>query len=364
VTRKGPTSRDVARRAGVSQATVSFVLNNIADAHISEATKEKVWQAVRELDYHPNAAAQSLRRRAAGAIGLVIPDSRNPHFWQIVQGAERRAAQAGYSVLLTSTDLDFARERLALDSLKRQRVDGLILQINFPSKMLPEVEGLRARGHPIVRIGRFSPELDGVVPDYGAGCTRLMEHLVRLGHRRIGFVFGTTPRGSVPAEVDLGRGRLEAYQRAIAEYSLDSDAELLQRCGPSPDEAYEATKNLLSLRPRPTAILSINDFLAIAVCKAIADAGLRVPQDVSVAGFDDIPLGRYLSPPLTTVRAEAEMLGEKAVELVLARLQEGNLPPQHIVLPTSLIVRSSTGNAPVSARPETGLLGGATVVKR
>ncbi|MCC7355324.1 MAG: LacI family DNA-binding transcriptional regulator [Anaerolineae bacterium] len=354
---KGPTSRDVAKRAGVSQATVSFVLNNIADARISEATKEKVWQAVRELDYHPNAAAQSLRRRAAGVIGFVIPDSRNPHFWQIAQGAEKRAAEAGYNVLLTSTDLEFARERLALESLKRQRVDALILQINFPGKLLPEVEGLRARGHPIIRIGRFSPELDGVVPDYGAGCTRLMAHLVSLGHHRIGFVFGTTSRGSVQTEVELGRGRLEAYQRAIAEYSLDGDTELLQHCGPLPEEAYEATRRLLALQPLPTAIISINDFLAIAVCKAVADTGLRIPHDISVAGFDDIPMARYLSPALTTVRAEAERLGGMAVEMVLARLKDASLPPQHVVLPTSLVVRTSTGVASVGTSMEANLAG-------
>jgi DNA-binding LacI/PurR family transcriptional regulator len=136
---------------------------------------------------------------------------------------------------------------------------------------------------------------------------------------------------------------LEAYQQVIAAHHLDDDADLVQHCGPRPDHACEAARRLLALRPRPTAIIAINDYLAIPVAKTVVGAGLRIPEGISVAGFDDIPLSQYLMPALTTVRANAEALGEKAVELMLARMADTDMPPQHIVLPTSLIIRESTG---------------------
>ena len=343
---KRTTSRDVAKRAGVSQTTVSFVLNDAPGARISEEVRQRVWQTARELDYHPNAAAQSLRRRRTRTIGLIIPDYTNPHFWQIAKGVESKASDAEYSVLLTSTDLELDKERRALESLKRQRVDGLILQLYYPDQVLSEVEAMRTRGHAIVIIGRFSPDMDGVVPDYGCGCTLLMEHLIQLGHRRIGFVFGTAVAGALPSRLASGRGRLAAYRAAVCEHSLDNDEGLLQRCGPTPEDACDATARLLALQTRPTAIVALNDFQTIGVYRTVLEAGLRIPEDVSVAGFDDIPMARYLSPSLTTVRAQAETLGERAYELFHQRLEDADSPHQHILVPTLLIVRESTGPAP------------------
>lgn len=339
---KLPTVRDVAKRAGVSLTTVSFVLNNVPYARISEEARARVWNAARELDYQPNAAAQSLRRRSTHTIGLLIPDNNNPHFWQIVRGAERAAAEKGYSVLLTSSNLEIEQERRAFEALKQQRMDGLILQTAFPSALLRAIEALKTRGHPVVRIGRFSPDLDGVAPDYGIGCTMLMEHLVQLGHRRVGFVFATSAPGGPRPEVGLGQSRLGAYRDAVQRHDLDADPDLVQGSGPHPEDACGAARRLLELSPRPTAIMVINDYLAISVLKMIADAGLSVPRDISLTGFDDIPLARYLSPALTTVSANAERLGERAVELMLARLEEPEAPPQHHVLPTYLVVRDST----------------------
>lgn len=333
------TAQDIAKLAGVSQTTVSLVLNDVPNARISKDVRRRVREVAKSLDYHPNASAQSLRRRKTRTIGLVIPDSKNPHFWQITEGVERKAAERGYNVLLGSTDLGFDRERLILQSLKQQQIDGLIVQVQFPSKSLREIQ---AYGHSVVRIGAFSVELDGVVPDYSVGCTMLMEHLVGLGHRRIGFVFGTTAPGLPQPEVGLGQDRLLAYWRAVTEHHLVRDAELVQCCGPRPDDAREATRRLLALEHRPSAIISINDYLAFPVIKTIMEAGLRVPKDISVAGFDDVSLAQYLSPALTTVRANAEMLGEKAVELLLRRLENQGMPPQHLTVPTSLVVREST----------------------
>jgi LacI family transcriptional regulator len=336
----------VARRAGVSQTTVSFVLNRTPNARISEDVRRRVWEAAHSLDYEPNAVAQSLRRRSTHIIGLVIPDASNPHFWQIARGVERRAADLGYSVWLTSTDLNFERERRALASLRQQRVDGLILQVQFPVTLLREIEAIRAHGQPIVRIGRPSPDLDCLILDYGAGCIELLDHLVALGHRRIGFVFGTTAPNSLRPEVELGQDRLEAYRQAVERHGLDRDADLVQPCGPEPEHARQATGCLLALRPRPTAIIAINDYLAITVMRTVIEAGLHVPGDLSIGGFDDIPLAQYLTPALTTVRANAETVGEKAVDLLLARLKDPGLSPQHLLMPTSLVVRESTEAPP------------------
>ena len=182
--------------------------------------------------------------------------------------------------------------------------------------------------------------IDRVISDYRNTTLEVMAHLLSLQHRRIGFIYGI----DVP---DLGTDRLFAYQESLQAANLPLDPDLVVHCGSTIEDSYQATRQLLDLPARPTALLVINDLLAIGALRAITDLNLHVPQDVSVSGYDDIPLAKYLTPGLSTASKHGEQMGREAVRLLLARLQDPDLPPQEIRIPARLILRESTGPAPV-----------------
>lgn len=342
--KKRPTQADVARLAGVSRATVSYVVNGLADGRvlITEETRRRVLDAIAALGYEPDAMAQSLRRGTTRTIGLLIPDMHNPHYWQIAHGAEEQAHAEGYDLLLTSTSLDPDREVHAVTALSRRRIDGLIFLLTFTDRLAGEIEKLAGRGVPLAVIGGQIPGVDFVNSGgYHEGALLIMDYLLKLGHRRIGLVYGV----AVPS---LGQDRLTAYQQALDRAGLPLDESLIARCSTTLEDGYRAASRLLELSPRPTAILVINDLLAVATIRAIADCGLHVPGDVSVASFDDIELAAYVTPPLTTVRSNAEEMGRAAARMIFARLRDPALPPQQVDIPRQLIVRASTGPAPAA----------------
>jgi LacI family transcriptional regulator len=340
---KRPTQADVARLAGVSRATVSYVISGRAkdDISITEETRQRVLQAIERLGYQPDASAQSLRRGSTRTIGLLIPDLHNPHYWQIVRGVEEEVASQGYDLLFNSTSLNPERERECVRALLRRRIDGLILLLTYPTTLLEEARALIRPRSPLVLLGSAAQDMDTVLPSHGQGATQLMAHLLELGHRRIGLVLGV-------ATPELGADRLAAYQSALHDHGLPVDETLIERCGSALDDGYQASWRLLQRQPRPTAIVVINDLLAIGALRAAADLGLRVPAEVSVASFDDIEVAAYLCPPLTTVRVNAEEMGTTAARLLFARLHDPERPPQHIRLPAQLVVRGSTGPAPAA----------------
>ena len=311
------TQSDVARRAGVSRATVSNVINNRTGGNvaITEETRRRILATVAELGYHPNAAARSLRSGSSGTVGLLIPDVANPHFWAIVRGVEAVTRAQGYQLALAVAGLDAERERALLRDLAQRRLDGLILLLTYPAHLAEELEALRLQGGAIVTFGGALPGRDAVVQSYGLGTRELMAHLLGLGHRRIGFIRGA-------ARPALAADRLLGYRRALRAAGIPLQKDLV---------------------PRPTAIVGANDLMAIGVLQAAAQRGLSVPRDLSVAGFDDIDLAAYLVPPLTTVRAESEGVGRQAAELLFRRLRDPEAPPQRIDLPAHLVVRGSTG---------------------
>lgn len=348
VASRRPTQNDVARAAGVSRGTVSYVLNGQAGGKIviSPETSARVLQAIEELGYVPDAGARALRSGTSNTIGLIIPDTHNPHFWENAEGVADEARAAGYHLLLSSMELNNQYGLDLFRDLSGRRIDALIL-MGIPLDHSPEAQqiltGSLERGLPIVVIRDQSLEenrVDCVISDYSAATSAAMAHLLALGHRRIAMLYG------VPQEM-LGLDRIQPYRAALAAAGLPAADELVIECGPGMEEGYQAALRLLQLPNRPTAIVAINDLHAIAALRAAADCGLRVPADLSIVGFDDIPLARYLAPRLTTASKDAALLGREAVRLALNRLRDPTLPRQVVQQPARFIVRESTGPAPL-----------------
>lgn len=352
---KRPTQRDVARLAGVSRATVSYVLNGQADGKvaISLETRTRVQQAIEELGYEPDVGAQALRSGSTKTIGLIIPDLRNPHFWENADGVEQAARAAGYRMLLSSMDLNAQYGEDVFKDLSGRRIDALIVMGAIVDQSVAAQEILARslqRGLPIVELSdrpQQDHRVDCVLADYRAATMQAMSHLLELGHRRIGLVFG--------APVELGGDRLAPYRTSLEEIGLPVAPELIVDCGPTIEDGYQAARQLLMLPERPTAILAINDLLAIGVLRAAGDMRLCVPADFSLIGFDDIPEAKYLVPRLTTASKDAVRLGREAVRLALRRLQDPTLPRQVVAIPTNFIIRESTAPAPNELRIDSGI---------
>lgn len=356
---KRPTQVDVARKAGVSRATVSYVVNGLADGRvpISEETRKRVLEAVEELGYEPDTRAQALRSGDTKTIGLIIPDIRNPHFWENAEGVEQEARTSGYQLLLSSMDLSAEYGEDIFKNLSGRRIDGLILMGSFIDQS-DEAKNTLARvlkrRLPIVEISdrcNVDHNVDCVVADYRAVTMEAMSHLLSLGHRRIGLIYGV-------AMPELAVDRLQPYQESLQAAGLPVGQDLIVHCGPTIEDGYQAALQLLKLPERPTAIIAINDLLAMGVLRAAGDLGLHIPADLSLVSYDDIPEAKYLVPRLTTVSKDAVRLGREAVRLVLERIQDHSRPRQRIDIPARFIIRESTGPAPVlKAEPTAGSAG-------
>ncbi len=352
---KRPTQIDVARLAGVSTATVSYVVNGLADGRvpISEETRQRVLDAIEQLGYEPDARAQALRLGHSQTIGLILPDIHNPHFWQTADGVEQELRAAGYHLLLSSADLDADHGKDIFKEMSR-RTDGLILmsayvfQSEEAQKILAQ---LLKRRFPIAKIGEH-PAIDCVVSNYETATREAMKHLLSLQHRRIGLIYGVRSPWEDRETVDLpvgsagGLDRLLPYQDGLRAAGLPVDPELIVTCGTSIEDGYQAAMQLLNLPARPTALLAINDLLAIGALRAATDLGLRIPADLSLVGYDDIPLASYLTPRLTTSSKDMVRVGREAVKMLLTRIQDPDRPQQKIEVQARFIVRESTGPAP------------------
>jgi len=341
-----PTQVDVAKLAGVSRATVSYVLNGATNGRvpISEDTKQRVMHAIEALGYEPDARAQALRSGNTKTIALIIPDLRNPHFCEYATGIEQESRASGYHVLLSSTALN---DEYAVDIFKdlaRRRIDGLILASSFileSDEAKATLAQVRKRGLPIVELSD-NYGVDAVSADYREATRDVMDYLLSLGHRSIGLIYGV---GGVGGH-ELADDRLEAYRDSLNAASLPIRPEMIIECGPTIEDGYQASLKLLGLASRPTAIIAINDLLAIGALRAAVDSGFQVPKDVSFVGYDDILMANYLTPRLTTVTKDAQRLGRKAFDVLLARIQNPDLPRQQLYSHARLIIRESTGPAP------------------
>lgn len=346
-TMKRPTQFDVARVAGVSRPTVSFVLNGVTNGNvtISDETRKRVWDAIEELDYVPDARARALRSGDTKTLGLIVPDIRNPHFWETAEGVEQEARDAGYHLLLSNIALRYEYANEIFNDLLHRRSDGLIIMGPFTAAS-EEASAYLARFFkrhlPIVEICDHISDLyqvDRVSSDYQAATKESMSYLLGMNHRRIGMIYGV----AVPV---LATDRLQPYEECLVSAGLPVEEGLIARCGPTIEDGYEAARSLLALPQRPTAIIAINDLLAIGALRAIIDSGLSVPADISLLSYDDIHTAKYMVPRLTTVSKDISSLGRTAVQMLLARLQEPDRPYQIEQRPARLIIRESTGPAP------------------
>jgi LacI family transcriptional regulator len=337
-----PTQVDVARLAGVSRATVSYVLNDVPDARVPDETRQRVLEAIEELGYEPDARAQALRSGSTKTIALIIPDLGNPHFCEYATSIEEAARASGYLLLISSTTMN---DEYAVDifrDLARRRFDGLIIASSFileSDEAQSTLAQIQKRGLPIVELTEIYG-VDSVSADYGEATKEVMSYLLSLGHRRIGLIYGVGGH-------QLGQDRLEPYLEALKTADIPIDGDLITECGPTIEDGYQASLKLLKLASRPTALIAINDLLAIGAVRAAADLKLRVPDDLSLVSYDNIPMANYLVPRLTSVTKDARALGRKAFELLLVRLQNPDLPRQQVHSPARLIIRESTGRAPL-----------------
>jgi LacI family transcriptional regulator len=333
------TISDVAKRAGVSAMTVSRVINS--SGYIAQETQERVEKAIAELGFVPNALARSLRFKQTKTIALVLTDITNPFFTTLARGVEDAASENGFTVMFTNTDESSDEEAENLNTLLQKQVDGVLL---VPAGSSNEsVTYLQERSIPVVVLDRRVPDVkvDTVCSDSIPGAYQATRHLIDMWHRRIAIISG-------PLHISTSADRAEGYRLAMQEAGLPIDPQWVQHGHFTQNSGYEMAKALLPLRPRPTAILAANNFIAIGAYGALREAELRIPEDISLVTFDDLPAKLMLEPFLTTVDQSAYEMGYQATQLLLTHLS-GETPaePRVIVLPTRLIIRSSSGKAPV-----------------
>ncbi|HEY8347047.1 MAG TPA: LacI family DNA-binding transcriptional regulator [Symbiobacteriaceae bacterium] len=327
------TIRDVARHAGVSVATVSYVLNN--DPRISPETRRKVLAAIRELDYHPNSWAQGLAKRQPDIVGLLMPAPRHadPFLLEFISGVIDVTAAHHVGLLLLHAGRgadDPPRELL------RRRVGGVIV---LESRAIdPRVEWLQKRGIPFVLFGRcqnvdvsYWIDVDNV-----AGARMAVEHLIDLGHRRIGYI-------GAPLMYMFAQFRLQGYREALEYHGLPLIPELVREGDLTEEGGYVSAAAMLQQKERPTAILAASDIMARGALRAIRDQGLRVPEDVALVGFDGTPLSAYTDPPLTTVRQPVYEIGRDVAELLLKIIAHPDTEKTRKLIQPTLVIRESSG---------------------
>jgi len=326
---------DVAKRAGVSTATISRVLSR--PGVVAPDTRLKVLAAIDSLGFTPNAAGKNLRTLRTAKLLVTVPDISNPFFSLILQGIVDAALREGYSVLVGDTQHDEGREEKYALMLRRKEADGLIfLGHRLPKEAATLVRSMQPRQAPVVNGCEFSPNLGipSVHIDNATAASDAMEHLYRLDHHRIGVITG--PLVS-PLSRDRLAGAIARAKKARAEREM-----IVMNGDFSIESGSVAAERLLGRKEPPTAIFSFNDEMAIGVVQTARLRGLRVPHDLSVVGFDDIRFARYFDPPLTTVAQPMRQIGEGTVRLLLEILRHSDRTPESVTLPHTLVVRAST----------------------
>jgi len=327
--------RDVARRAKVSTATVSRTINQVAtvDAQLAK----RVWKAINELGYYPNRSARALVSGRSRVFGLIVSEITNPFFPEIVQTFETLAVEQHYEILLTSTIHDPKRMELAVRRMIESRVDGVaILTFGMEDYLL---DHLRFRNLPLVfvDIGPKAPRVSNIRVDYADGIRQAVQHLAALRHERIGFITG-------PLQLRSAVARRDAFEASMREIGLLARPEYVVEGNHRLDGGREALPTLSRLSKPPTALICSNDMTAIGVMRAAFELGIRIPEDLSVIGFDDIRMAEFLIPPLTTIQMSQSELAKLAFEALLKEVKRETPPPEgsEYVLKTRLVLRSST----------------------
>ncbi|MFL6245290.1 MAG: LacI family DNA-binding transcriptional regulator [Thermoanaerobaculia bacterium] len=323
------TIRDVAAKAGVSVATVSRVFNR--KGPIREDTKRRVMDVAGEMQYVPHAGARSLSTRSTRTIGVVLPDLHGEFFSEVIRGIDLAARQHGYHLLLSGSHSDRDEMRAVVQAV-RGLVDGLIVMSPDlePSALLADLPS----GIDVVMLNSRVEGRTSITVDNAGGARDVVRHLRSAGHQQIAFIAGPPHN----ADAEQRRRGFRAETRAAGIEAVELPGFFTEESG------HEAGQQILALRPRPTAVFAANDSMAIGALSAFREAGLRVPEDVALVGFDDIPIARFLTPPLTTVRVDIAELGRRAVTHVIGAVESGDGTKKRDVIKTTLVVRESCGS--------------------
>lgn len=328
------TIHDVARAAGVSIATVSRVLNG--NARVSGESCQRVWAAATSLDYWPNPAARSLRQSRTHVLGVLLPDLYGEFFSEVIRGIDLEARRAKFQILISSSHAEAEAIAAAARSM-RGRVDGLVV-------MAPDAESAQAidrimHKFPVILLNTPFPAdgCSGISIANAAGARAVVGHLLALGHRRVAVIKG--PPGNADAEERLG-----GYRETLAGAGIEPEPSLELEGDFTESSGFRAATQLTALRPIPSAVFATNDYMAIGLLSALSASAIRVPEDMAVAGFDDIAIAQYVTPALTTVRVDAYELGARAVRLLVGAIGADNgAPCRKEVVPATLVIRQSSG---------------------
>jgi DNA-binding LacI/PurR family transcriptional regulator len=332
--RSAPTILEVARHVGVSPTTVSRVLNNYP--HIREDVRNSVLQAIADLGYEPNRVAQRLRATHSRLLGMIVTDITNPFLNTIMASIEAVFFSKGFSVLMSNTTADPRKELEYLSMMENEGVAGLIIAPT--SENVDRVAELAEDGLPVVVIDRrmSSGRMDVVLSDNVMGARQAVEHLISLGHQRIGHIGG-------PLHLTSGRERYQGYQAAMHDAGIEVAPEWVCFGDHRHDSGYQNALALLDVTPSLTALFIENNMMTLGALNAIHDRGMRVPDEIAIVGFDDMPWYKSLNPPLTVIAQQTHEIGVVAASRLLERIDQPTLPARADVLPTSLVVRASSG---------------------
>lgn len=336
--KKKSTIKDIAKLAGVSATTVSMALNH--HRKISQKTRDRIVVIAEELHYYPNYVARSLVSRKSKTLGLIITSILNPFYPELAKGIEDKAMELGYNIILCSTSYDPRLQKHFIDLLRSKGVDGIIfssVEINDP-----DIKSLLDDNFPFVLVNRricsheLEKTIDYVVLDNFSGGYMAMQHLKKLGHRRVAIIAGSFA-------ISTAMERTEGAKMAMIDGGLAIEPELIVECNFSKEKAYEATRNLLARELPPTAIFAQNDYMAMGVREAVFDAGLGIPEDIALMGFDDIAASALRGIELTTISQKKYEMGTIAIEILCKRIEDSTAPVSQIVLKPEIVVRKSCG---------------------
>ena len=331
---KRTTIKDVAKLAGVTPAVVSRVINKDKTLNIKEDTRERINKAISELNYKTNLIAKSLRTKSSGTAAIVIPDILNPFFHQMIKGAQNFFTNKDISLLLCDTNDDEALEKKYIETLFNQQIDGILFSTANYNKDIAEYMEKFNINYVFVNRGSNGKKLS-VKADDQNGAKIATEHLISLGHKKIAHITGDI-------YTDTGFDRLTGFRNTILENNITLDPEYIVQGKYKENEGYLGAKKLLSLNNPPTAIFTANDLIAIGAIKAILEAGLKIPEDISIIGYNDIWVSSSINPPLTTIKSPLFDMGYFGAELLYNIIKGNEKKLKNIVLPVELIIREST----------------------
>ncbi|WP_386686582.1 HTH-type transcriptional repressor PurR [Lonepinella sp. MS14437] len=330
------TIKDVAKIAGVSTTTVSHVINKTR--HVAEDTKQAVLNAIRTLSYSPSDVARSLKINTTKSIGMIVTTSESPYFAEIIHAVENHCYRQGYSLFLCNTQNDTKKIKNHLEMLAKKRVDGvLIMCAEYHQESIDLFNNFQDLPLVVMEWGIQHSNNDMILDNSFNGGYLATQHLIENGHQKIGIISGELNKTTAQT-------RFQGFEKAMSDAGLTLNPNWIQEGSFEPEDGYECMNKILEQQELPTAVFCCNDVMALGAISAITEKGLRVPDDISIIGYDNIHSSRFYAPPLTTIHQSKARLGERALQLLLERIHHKNTERETIEIYPELVVRKSVKN--------------------